>query len=205
MPEGPEVYALAAALNKCGVPAASYGKHLFVAHEDWSFGLSGTVALQHGVLSKINKGFATGGIKGAGSLQDVVASNKLGVDWVTGAPEDLLHVVTTWRTSGKTLASLLLDQSQIAGIGVAWGSEVASAAGLDPRRSAASQSHLLSSLVDAMVAFRHRVVDIYAGYIARKDAADVVNGWFRNLYAIRAMRVYKVGSPVHIHGRTWWV
>ena len=207
MPEGPEVFALAAALKALGTPAVSYGKHLFLPHlqEDWSFGLSGRVALHDGVLTKVKAGLVNGRVDAARSISDVVNTHTLGVDWLTAPAAALQRVVRGWGRSRKSLAALLLDQAEIAGVGVAWGSEVLAAAGLDPRSSAVSQAPHLERLAEALVRTRTAALEVYRNYVARSDAEAVVNGWFRNLYGIRRMAVYKIGEPVVVAGRKWWV
>lgn len=206
MPEGPEVFALAYALRVLGVSAHSYGKHVFFAdtHEDWSFGLSGTVALHAGVLTKMNKGVAPGRVDTADRMEDVVANHHLGVDWMSAPALALKRVVRSWATSEKSLAKLVLDQSHIAGIGVAWGSELLAAAGMDPSATAASQSDRLNKLGNVLVRVRDEILHVYTHYIANTDAAAVVNGWFKNLYALRDMKVYQKAKPLVVGNRKWW-
>jgi len=62
MPEGPEVLILSKAINRyymetVNVKTNSYGKHLIINDimEDWSFGLTGKVKIDHNNNLKKNK------------------------------------------------------------------------------------------------------------------------------------------------------
>lgn len=206
MPEGPEIYALNLSLTLGGYKTQCYGKHLLVNDkaEDWSFGLNGRVILDSaGNLSKNTKGYITGSIKTAESMPQLVNYNKLGVDFITGSTENIRLVIEKWKNSRKTLGGLMLDQSHIAGIGVAWGSEILNLAGLKPDVPAKDQE--LSKLADSIISTRDYILPIYTKFVSEQPTMEFVNGWFDNLYAIRNMKVYKNGVPIETGGRRWWV
>ena len=201
MPEGPEVFHLGLLVNAAGIPARTHGKHLFVYGQDWSFGLTGRVAFDGTTLTKVRAGRIYGGVEeeeAAGS-----SHRRLGVDFATGSQAEMAAVVRdVFMGSRKQLGALLLDQSHIAGIGVAWGSEVLHAAGgLDPSLSAKEQD--LRGLASAMCAVRDAALAVYGSKVRSDPTADI-NGWFGNLYAVRTMKVYGCGTPVTTGGRTWW-
>ena len=60
MPEGPEVWALHKAIEKYGLSAQSYGKHLFINNRDLSFGLKGRVKLIDGNIQKTSNHWMLG-------------------------------------------------------------------------------------------------------------------------------------------------
>lgn len=192
MPEGPEVWILAKALKM-----RSHGKHLILSEqESWSFGLTGTVKLlDDGTLTKVE----TGKVYGSTS----VSNNKLGVDWMTSDINAMQNVVNKWTTSKSSVASLLLDQTNIAGIGVAWGSEILHIANILPNKKGCDQD--LSNLVLALSNTRDTIKEIYTTVLTQNHVHQFVNNWFFNLYAVRHMKMYKCGTPIRISGRTWWV
>jgi hypothetical protein len=192
MPEGPEVWILS---KVCGLPC--YGKHLFVGDKDWSFGLSGTVYIDDtNNLHKIERGDIPG------NITPLDKSQYTGIDWMTATKEQLQSVVDLWAKTRKMLAGLLLDQKQIAGIGVAWGSEICHKALLDPGKKAFEQD--LTNLVNAMIDIRNYVCNLYDTYALSVSKNIFINGWFYNLYQQRNMQVYKKGTIVHISGRKWY-
>lgn len=197
MPEGLEVFVLGQALQRAGVPAVeTHGKHLYVHGMDWSFGLWGTVHLDtHGVLTKKPGDARTGSVV----PMDVDKRSQLGVDFATGTKSALALVMKPWQGSKRNLGPLLLDQNVVAGVGVAWGSEILARCGLRPDKPANAQD--LSPLAQAMVDVRDQALKTYLESSNWHD----VNAWFRNLYAIRHMVVYKKGMPVTVSGRQWWV
>jgi hypothetical protein len=185
MPEGLEVYLLGRLLQRAGLAPRTHGKHLFLEGEDWTFGLSGRVAFDGTTLTKVNAGRVFGSVQPETPLD-------LGVDFATGTQEQLQAVVSNkFMGARKQLGSLLLDQSLIAGIGVAWGSEIlAACGGLRPDVSAKAL---------AMYGEDHvRDMDMVT-------CQEAVNGWFRNLYDARHMAVYGKGTPCMTGGRTWWL
>lgn len=205
MPEGPEIYALSLSLNLARIPSQSYGKHVFIRDslEDWTFGLSGKVILDCNQKLTKRRGYISGSIKHADSLDALIQKNKLGIDWMTASQSDLEHIITSWRDSRKKLGALLLDQSQISGIGVAWGSEALHIAKLRPDVSARDQD--LKKLAPALIKIRNEIKKIYTEIIEESDPLEFVNNWFDNLYNVRKMKVYKVGTPVEVAGRKWWI
>ena len=188
MPEGPEIYALSKAIQKCGIQCESYGKHLYIYNRDWSFGLGGRVAYKDGKIIKGESGWIIGKNLRACSIEQVVTGNNLGRDWMNCS--DFSDLIEIWKKSRKALGALLLDQSQIAGIGVAWGSEILHSAGnLKPDIPAREQD--LGSLNRVIIDIRNHVREIYD--LGDKNPIEFINHWFDNLYSIRKMNVYKVG------------
>ena len=123
MPEGPEIWILSKAINKYYLKdkTTSIGKHLIIKdiNEDWSFGLTGKVEIDDkDELHKLKTGWLYGDKK------KYKHESKLNVDWMETNKSDLVKEINKWKSSKKMLGTLLLDQSKIAGIGVAWGSEI---------------------------------------------------------------------------------
>lgn len=214
MPEGLEVYALCFVLQREGYNADCYGKHLLLDNQDWSFGLNGKMSIDgNGKLKKVvhaykiskfgYKSTVPGDIKPVNNLQDLISKNKLGVNLIDATPEQLESIIIKWTKSRKTLGGLLLDQSHIAGIGVAWGSEILHRAELRPDIPAKLQD--LTKLPGSIIIIRDMIKNIYKDYAMQQDTKTFVNGWFDNLYAIRSMKVYKKGNTVETGGRTWWI
>lgn len=113
-------------------------------------------------------------------------------------------IILKWSNSRKSLGGLLLDQSQIAGIGVAWGSEILHMVELRPDIPAKSQD--LTKLSNSIITIRDTVKNIYKDYVIKHEDIDkFINEWFDNLYNIRPIKVYKKGKPIETGGRTWWV
>jgi hypothetical protein len=194
MPEGPEVHYLGLVLRGLGMAAQTWGKHLYIYDQDWTFGLSGTVRLDgDGRLHKVSAGHVPGSVV-AGT-----ASFGKGVDFCTGTPDQFREVVhRVFACSKRALGPLLIDQAHIAGIGVAWGSEVLREAGLAPHVACNAQAVTDGRLVDALVRVRDRALATYSA------SGLPVAGWYRALYAVRDMTVYKTGTAMEVSGRTWW-
>lgn len=95
----------------------------------------------------------------------------------------------------------MLDQTKIAGIGVAWGSEILFKAGLRPDMRACDQN--LSTLADSILYIRNHIKNIYEKEL--KDPEQLINDWSDNLYQVREMQIYKKGSKIEVLGRSWWV
>ncbi len=196
------MYLLGRLLQRAGLAPRTHGKHLFLEGEDWTFGLSGRVAFDGTTLTKVNAGRVFGSVQPETPLD-------LGVDFATGTQEQLQAVVSNkFMGARKQLGSLLLDQSLIAGIGVAWGSEIlAACGGLRPDVSANAQD--LRRLATAMVDVRTKALAMYGeDHVRDMDMVtcqEAVNGWFRNLYDARHMAVYGKGTPCMTGGRTWWL
>ena len=223
MPEGLEIYALNYALSvlrhtkciECPISTA-YGKHLIIWNsidsnkiQDWSFGLSGRVRfdVHTSKLHKINTGFVTGSITDHSSYDSFMESSKLGIDFVLSNQEDFEDVIEKWKKSKKKLGTLMLDQSFIAGIGVAWGSEILFEADLSPDIAGSLQNldELASIIIrvrDKMIGFYKNIVDKYA---EDGEIIEFINGWYFNLYEKRNMKVYKKGQMINVSGRNWWI
>jgi hypothetical protein len=208
MPEGLEVYALSYAINKL-IPGytRAVGKHLIVhGTEDWSFGLSGRVYMdEDGVLAKVNEGYIPGSVK---ILDNDI--NELGPSWChINDVSVVIDLVERWSKSKKKLGAILLDQKEISGIGVAWGSEILHKAHLRPDLVAKSELSLPDAkgdLINAILDVRNIALNRYIEFIDKSpNIKDVINRWFLNLYEVRTMKVYKKGTPVEVAGRKWWV
>jgi hypothetical protein len=208
MPEGPEVWILSKAANQFHKKdyAVSYGKHLFIIEkkENWSFGLTGNVCLDdynNFELVKLENGWVTGDRIKYENLEDEL--NKLGIDFMTSSEILFRLEIDKWSKSKKKLAGLILDQSKISGIGVAWGSEILFRAGLRPDLRACDQD--LSKLVDCIIYIRNYIKNIYEKELKEKGPEELVGKWFQNLYDIRDMNIYKKGTKIEVLGRSWWV
>jgi len=209
MPEGPEVWILSEAINKyyhCEKTKA-YGKHLFIFPKDgcglnWSFGLTGKVQINDdNTLIKLN----TGWIYGDQTVFDDYAAETrgLGTNWLTSSAADLHKIVDSWIKSKKKLAGLILDQTRISGIGVAWGSEILFKADLRPDMRACDQ--VLNKLADSIIEIREKVKKQYSEQLDELNCKEFINDWYENLYEIREMSIYKKGSKLEVLGRSWWV
>jgi len=225
MPEGPEVWMLSKVINKFYnyEKTISYGKHLIIQDikENWSFGLNGKANVSsYNELVKIDLGWINGDIiKYDDDYRETI--KELGLDWMTASKEELEKEINKWIKSKKKLAALILDQTKISGIGVAWGSEILFKAGLRPDIKACDQvltegSTGLNKLVDSMIKIRKKIQDTYDLELNRTlevckiynsdlKLRLLINEWFENLYEIREMDIYKKGSKLQVLGRSWWV
>lgn len=207
MPEGPEVWILSKAINAyfANKKTSSRGKHLFVldANENWSFGLNGKVQLTNNDLSKLNAGWINGEQVRYENYEAEVGN--LGIDFMTSEESKIRVEVDKWIKSKKKLAALILDQSKIAGIGVAWGSEILFRADLRPDMRACEQN--LSKLVNSIIYIREKIKNIYEKELKEMEESleEFINNWFENLYDVREMHIYKLGSKLEVLGRNWWV
>ena len=208
MPEGPEVWILSKMINNYydDDNTTSIGKHLIIndIQEDWSFGLNVKVKInENNELVKIETGWIYGEKK--------QYEKSIGLDWMTASKKELEEEVQKWTKSNKKLASLILDQSKICGIGVAWGSEILYKAKLNPDVKACEQS--LDKLVDSMIEICTQIQNTYTGfylynhydYDNKDNLKELINDWFENLYKIRKMNIYKKGTKIQISGRSWWI
>jgi formamidopyrimidine-DNA glycosylase len=222
MPEGPEVWILSEAINKyyhCEKTRA-YGKHLFIIKDtnfgstfpkqsdvvsggiNWSFGLTGKVQiLDDNNIIKLNTGWIYGDQTEFNDY--ALETQKLGTNWLTSSAADLHKIVDSWIKSKKKLAGLILDQTRISGIGVAWGSEILFRAGLRPDMRACDQ--VLNKLADTMIEIREKVKKQYSEKVDELNCKEFINDWYENLYEIREMSIYKKGSKLEVLGRSWWV
>lgn len=206
MPEGPEVWILSKAINTYynNENTTTYGKHLFIfdKKENWSFGLNGKVKLnEQNELLKIETGWINGDQIKYDNLTD--ETNKLGIDFMTANENLIREEVDRWIKSKKKLAALILDQTKISGIGVAWGSEILVKAGLRPDMRVCDQ--VINKLADSILDIREKIKKIYTQELTEWDTKSFINEWFENLYEIREMNVYKKGSKLAVLGRSWWV
>ena len=217
MPEGPEVWILSKAINSfySNDKTFSYGKHLIVKDikENWSFGLNGKANIScYNELVKIDGGWVNGDKVKYENCDDSI--KELGLDWMTATKEELEKEVDKWIKSKKKLAALILDQTRISGIGVAWGSEILFKADLRPDMKACDQ--ILNKLVDSIIEVRKKIQEIYTLELTRTlevckiynndlKLRLLINEWFENLYEIREMAIYKKGSKLQVLGRSWWV
>ncbi len=208
MPEGPEIWILSEALNKFyhNDKTKAYGKHLFIFKneregENWSFGLTGKVNITDtNNIVKVSAGWINGDKTSFNNYESLI--QHLGVNWMTSSKDELCKEVELWSKSKKKLAGLLLDQSKISGIGVAWGSEILFNAGLRPELKACDQK--LNKLVDSMIQIREKIKKEYIKKLNESNPKEFINEWFENLYEIREMNVYKKGNKIEVLGRKWW-
>jgi len=210
MPEGPEIWILSEAINKLYhyEKSKAYGKHLFIFSknytngENWSFGLNGKIAiLENNELIKLNTGWICGDQVKFDNY--ATETQKLGTNWLTSSEADLHKEVDRWIKSKKKLAALILDQTKISGIGVAWGSEILYKADLRPDMRCCDQ--VLNKLADSMIEIREKIKKQYSEQIDEATCKQFINEWFDNLYEIRDMAIYKKGSQLKVLGRNWWV
>lgn len=229
MPEGPEVWILSKALNKLydnSDYSQSYGKHLFIPHtqlgiRELTFGLTGKVKVSidtiigEYLLEKINVGFCYGDDRIISEQLYVTTINKsLGLNFMKIDKDTFDLIVSKWTNVKRKIGALLLDQKEIAGIGVAWGSEILYKANLNPDIKACDQD--LSKLTLALYEIQQYIIKIYTEYlnnIINKDKynrnnnllVSFINGWYKNLYIVREMNVYKKGKEIKSGGRVWWI
>jgi len=214
MPEAPEIEALSIVLNKLGFQTKRHGKHLFIDEllEDWHFGLRGRVKIAHTINSggittyNITKysNAMSGLVRKVDSFDEMVLNHLLGIDWLTATPAELESVINVWKTRGRVLGSILLDQSEICGIGVAWGSEICHRANVHPGVKANAVN--LDGILPAMLEIRREIMATYNKFLRdQQDLCKFVEEWFLNLYKIREMKAYKKGKSVDVASRTWWV
>lgn len=206
MPEGPEVYLLAWHVKRLGVDCFSKGKHLFVRSgekefRDLSFGLHGRVFWRpdERTLVKLEGGTVNGGDVVVGEEE---AGKKLGPDFMNMSIVEFETLVRKWQRSQRCLASLMINQAEIAGLGVAWISEICFDAGVDLSKKAKDLD--LKSLPESMLKIQNYVKDELFSKFVDVDSATFVNNWFRNIYAARTMKAYKKTSAVTVNARQFW-
>jgi len=212
MPEGPEVWILSEAINlyKKYNNISAYGKHLIIKdimegddiYFDYSFGLTGKVNMsEDGILSKVNAGAIYGEQEMSRSKKELLEG--LGISWMHAEESLIKAELDKWTKSKSALGSLMLDQSLICGIGVAWGSEILFRAGLRPNLKACNQD--LSKLFDAFIEIRNEIKNVYSAMLSKEtDYRSFINKWFKNLYEVREMKAYKKTTQVKAAGRTWY-
>jgi formamidopyrimidine-DNA glycosylase len=219
MPEFAEVFALYYALDKLDIKTITHGKHLFLSEDglDFTFGLNGTVSIDPQTLELTHK--QTYGICGTVNqyinVEEMVSKNRLGIDLTYSSIDAIEKKIMEWSKRNKTLGSLILDQGEIAGIGVAWGSEILYSAGLTPGTKACSMNELdIQRLRVHMLGIRNIAINIYMDYIeelyrkgGRHAIVEFINSWFKNLYEIRKMDIYKQPGAIKekVAGRDFYV
>lgn len=213
MPEGPEVYVLARVLNSLGFESSSLGKHLILRDAitgelfDFSFGLAGRIAVSNLDITKINHPVLPSGDKIKIQTRKEV-EDKLGVDWMTATKEQIHQVVDTWTGRKKQIGSLLLDQREISGIGIAWASEILYHSKIQPELKANLLEFLSlkEALINAIYDTGKDVKSLYLNSVGN-DGKKFVNSWFMNLYKTRtdSMKVYKKGTVKKVCGREFYV
>ena len=214
MPEGPEVLMLSKAFKHLGFETEAIGKHLLIKdlhtgiRFDISFGLVGKITVDENlnITKVINNQLPSGDMKEIISFHEV--AENLGIDWLSSSRSDIQNVVTKWTSRKKQIGSLLLDQHEICGIGIAWGSEILHKAGINPSEKANTFIFLslTDPLIDAIISTKEKVIKLYS-QVLKQDGRLFVNGWFNNLYKIResSMSIYKKGIEVTVSGRTFYV
>ena len=214
MPEGPEVYMLAKAFKILGFEAESCGKHLLYKdlhtgkRFDISFGLVGKIQIDSNLnITKIqNDKIPSGELKEITSFKEI--KSKLGVDWLKATREDIEDIVHRWSSRKKQIGALLLDQHEISGIGIAWGSEILNTSNINPneRSSIFELLNLSTPLVDAILSTREKALKLYTNVLTA-NASKFINNWYTNLYTAReeSMNVYKKGTEMIVSGRTFYI
>jgi formamidopyrimidine-DNA glycosylase len=124
------------------------------------------------------------------------------IEWAE-EQEKLQSEINRWVKCARKLGGLMLDQTKISGIGVAWGSEILFRAGLRPDMRACDQN--LNKLVESMVTIREKIKKVYSEQVSEDNCKQFINEWYVNLYDIREMEIYKKGSKLEVLGRSWWV
>jgi len=218
MPEGPEVWILSKAINlfisknkDMEIDFVNYyGKHLIIHYNDntiidWSFGLTGKVYIdENNKLNKIYNSFLPGGFK---FIDNTYYEDLSSICWMSNDTnnETLQKIIDIWKTSKKKLGMLLIEQNEISGIGVAWGSEILYRCNLRPDIKACEQN--LDNLCQQILNIKYEIKNMYREYLKNNEneLINFINSWFDNLYKIRNMNVYKKGNQITISGRKWWV
>ena len=198
MAEGPELWFLYNAINThYELPITSaHGKHMYIhspessAVKDWTYGYNGKVNIAKNLaLRKVNSGtYLTGYENDWANIEE--AKENLGVNWMNASHEEIDAVVNSWRTSKRTLAALITDQSEIAGVGVVWGSEILGSVYLDPSKRACDQE--LTYLAGAFFNLRIYAKHIYSEFLFENQEKldETVNEWPKNLYPLRELVIY---------------
>jgi formamidopyrimidine-DNA glycosylase len=156
-----------------------------------------------------------GGTMPFNSIEELIEKNRLGID-ITHSSIDIVEKrIGEWTKRKKAIGALLLDQSEIAGIGLAWACEILHQAKIAPD----AKANLLSKddvkkLAVYTLAIRNISIDTYMEHIdelyingGRKAMVDFINRWFRNLYKIRTMEAYQNPNSeiVHVAGRRFCI
>ena len=222
MPEGPEIWILNKAICQYYGEqiSTSYGKHLIIKNgynnEEgeiiWSFGLNGKILIND--ENKLYKPTEENWIFGKNIVNDGQTNLDV-VDWMEATEDELIKFVEQLKKTKGKLGPALINQNKIAGIGIAWGSEILHRSNLTPDASAKYSD--LSKLVEAqfrlgsderpvMIEIREEIKNTYENELNNYSSSKkFIEGWFENLYKIRYMNVYGIGEKIQISGRKWWV
>lgn len=211
MPEGPEIWILNKAICKYYGEQIStlYGKHLIIKNgynnEEgeiiWSFGLNGKILIND--ENKLYKPTEENWIFGKNIVNDGQTNLHI-VDWMEATEDELIKVVEQLKKTKGKLGPALINQNKIAGIGIAWGSEILHRSDLTPDASAKYSD--LSKLVKVMIEIREEIKNTYENELNNcSSSKKFIEEWFENLYKIRYMNVYGIGEKIQISGRKWWV
>ena len=209
MPEGPEVFILAEVLKCLNMKAEAYGKHLLYTNPegrnyDITFGLVGKIS-----LLKLDNGYdiqktvntpLSGDIRFIPDFSSI--KTNLGINWMTCEKEEVKKVVVEWSTRAKKIGALLLEQGEICGIGVAWGSEILHSAEIMPTDLANTIN--VDKLVDSIMIKQAYIREAYLNCIDG-DYEYFVSRWFGNIYKTRHMEIYKKGKEVMVSGRKFYI
>lgn len=200
--------------------AIAVGKHLLCAGMHYTFGLNGGLALPAkwtGDLRQPPAHTSHGKICGAAVRFDGdaaalrAATGVSTVDWMGASASSMQAVIDKAAAQKVALGAWMLDQSKIAGVGLAWASEIAHVAGLDVSARMCDQKSKLRGLGAVYASMRDRVLEEYREFVdtvkASGTVADAIAAWYGNLRAVRTMLVYGVtgGSRVQVGGRSFWV
>lgn len=211
MPEGPEIWILNKAICRYYGEqiSTSYGKHLIIKNgynnEEgeiiWSFGLNGKILIND--ENKLYKPTEENWIFGKNIVNDGQTNLDV-VDWMEATEDELIKVVEQLKKTKGKLGPALINQNKIAGIGIAWGSEILHRSDLTPDDSAKYSD--LSKLVKVMIEIREEIKNTYENELNNcSSIKNFIEEWFENLYKIRYMNVYGIGEKIQISGRKWWV
>jgi len=201
MPEGPEIWILSQAINNYYNFNECYyiGKHIIVNNIIWSFGLNGIIQVNdQDVLVKPVENNWMNGINQEGTT---FQSSKF--DWLTTT--DLTLFVQKLKKSQSKIGPYLINQKNISGIGIAYGSEILHRANLHPNTICSNLTNSVN-LLQALYEVRQEIMQFYQNeLLTYSNKKRFINSWFYNLYQIRPMKIYKKGNQVKISGRTWYV
>ncbi len=205
MPEGPDVWYLCRLINRLNynLSVYSHGKHIYVKKNDkyidYSFGLTGKLIVYNGEISKNNCGFLPGDTNIVSSIGE-----GLGVSFMDMELEDFQKIVDEkFKNSKAVLATTILNQKIIAGIGIAWGSEILHIAGLKPDVKANIQD--LSNLPDAMYQVKKTCKELFTQICDNIPEDELINTINTFNYRILPMKVYKKGTHCIVSKRTWYI
>jgi formamidopyrimidine-DNA glycosylase len=219
MPEGPEVFILCEAINRYyGTEICKcIGKHLILPNQTivpndgeytdilWSFGLNGTIKFND--CDELYKPIDGNWIYGINQPHIYSTCTLSNINWLTSDEEVLTKFATKISKLKGKLGPILIKQSKIVGIGIAWGSEILHRAKLHPNLACNQQN--FEYFVSAIIEIRKEIIETYTNYLNTFDTKprlkEFIEDWFENLYTIRHMNVYKKGTEFVVSGRSWWI